>query len=164
MSHHLAQINIATLLAPLEDPSIDGFTSRLEGINALADAAPGFIWRLQTENGDATALRPYDDDRVIVNMSVWGSPEALKQFVYRSDHKQLVHGRAQWFHRPAAAAYALWWIPAGTLPTLDEAKQRLEHLQTFGPTPWAFSFAKLFEPGTSHESHETGAAVDQPAA
>jgi hypothetical protein len=147
MSHHLAQVNIATLRAPLDHPSIHGFTSRLEEINALADASPGFVWRLQTEAGDATSLRPYDDDRVIVNMSVWESAQALKDFVYRSHHVQLIKQKAQWFHRPTLPVYALWWIPAGTLPTVEEAKQRLDHLQAAGDSPFAFSFARLFEPG-----------------
>ena len=143
---HLAQINIATLRAPLEHPSIAGFTSRLEEINALADAAPGFVWRLQTEDGDATSLRPYEDDRIVVNLTVWQSLEALRDFVYRSDHVQLIRQRADWFHRPTAASYALWWVPAGSLPSVDEAVRRLELLRDIGPSARAFSFAKPFEP------------------
>jgi hypothetical protein len=146
MNMHLAQINIATLRAPMEHPSIAGFTNRLEEINALADASPGFVWRLQTDDGDATSLRPYDDERVVINMSVWETLGALKDFVYRSHHVQLIRGRDEWFHRPTAAVYALWWVPAGHLPSVEEAMQRLEHLRTHGSTPQAFSFAKTFEP------------------
>ena len=146
MPHYLAQVNIATLRAPLDHPSIRGFADRLEEINALADGAPGFVWRLQTEAGDATALRPYDDERVLVNLTVWQSVQALQQFVYRSDHVQLLRQRAQWFHRPTTAIYALWWIEAGTLPSVDDAKRRLERLQAVGDSPEAFSFARLFPP------------------
>lgn len=145
MEFHLAQINIATLRAPLTDPLLHGFTSQLERINALADGAPGFIWRLQTADGDATALRPYDDDRVLVNLSVWQTPEALKDYVYRGDHVQLVRQRVTWFHRPTGPIYALWWIAAGTLPTVVEGQRRLELLQAQGDTPDAFSFARVFE-------------------
>lgn len=145
MKFHLAQINIATLRAPLTDPLLHGFTSQLERINALADKAPGFVWRLQTEDGDATALRPYDDERVLVNLSVWQTPEALKDYVYRGDHVQLVRQRMTWFHRPTGPIYALWWIPAGTLPTVAEGQRRLEMLQAHGDTPEAFSFARVFE-------------------
>ena len=146
MNMHLAQINIATLRAPLEHPSIAGFTSRLDEINALADESPGFVWRLQTADGDATALRPYDDDRVIVNLTVWQTLAALKDFVYRSHHVQLVRQRADWFHRPTSAIYALWWVPAGHVPSVEEGMQRLELLRTAGESPQAFSFAKPFEP------------------
>lgn len=142
---HLAQINIATLRAPLTDPLLHGFTSRLEHINALADKAPGFVWRLQTEEGDATALRPYEDDRVLVNLSVWQTPEALKAYVYQGEHVQLVRQRMTWFHRPTGPIYALWWIAADTLPTAAEGQRRLEMLKARGDTPEAFSFARVFD-------------------
>ncbi len=148
MNMHIAQINIGTLRAPLEHPSISGFTSRLDEINALADKSPGFVWRLQTQDGDATSLRPYGDDRVIVNLTVWQSLGDLKDFVYRSHHVQLVRQRADWFLRPTAAIYALWWVPAGHLPSVEEGMERLELLRAKGESPQAFSFAKPFEPTT----------------
>src|SRR5215470_15816625 len=110
---HLAQVNIARLRAPLDDPLLAGFVVRLDDVNALADAAPGFVWRLQTDSGNATALRPYDDDRILVNLSVWQSPEHLRAFVYRSAHAEVLRQRKSWFERFDEAYYALWWVTAG---------------------------------------------------
>jgi hypothetical protein len=141
---HLAQVNIAQLLAPLDDPQLAGFVARLDEINALADGSDGFVWRLQTEAGDATSLRVFDDDRLLVNLSAWRSVEALQQYVYRTVHAELIRQRAAWFERLGRPHYALWWIPAGTLPTVDEAKQRLAHLDAHGPSPQAFQFHKRY--------------------
>ena len=144
--YHLVQVNIARLLAPLDSPQLAGFVAALDPINALADAAPGFVWRLQTEDGDATAMRPWDDDQVLVNMSVWQSLTALREFVYRGDHVAVMRGRREWFERMAQAYLVLWWIPAGMLPTVDEATARLAQLEERGPTPDAFTFRSWFPP------------------
>ena len=141
---HLAQVNVAQLLAPLDDPQLAGFVARLDEINALADASEGFVWRLQTDAGDATALRVFDDDRLLVNLSAWRSVEALQHYVYRTVHAQLIRQRAQWFEHLGRPHYALWWIPAGTLPTVEDARQRLAHLQAHGPSPWAFLFHRPY--------------------
>ena len=143
-AHHLAQVNIATLLAPLDGPELAGFVAQLEPINALADRSPGFIWRLQTEDGDATAIRPYADDRVMVNLSVWASFEALRTFVYATRHLEVMRHRRQWFSRMADPYLALWWVPAGAIPTVAEAKERLELLARQGPTAGAFTFRAPF--------------------
>ena len=119
---HLAQVNIARLRAPIDDPLLAGFVARLDDVNALADAAPGFVWRLQTDAGNATALRPYDDDRILFNLSVWESPERLRDFVYRSAHVEVMRQRKSWFERFDGPYYALWWVPAGHIPSIDEAK------------------------------------------
>jgi GNAT superfamily N-acetyltransferase len=139
--YHIAQLNIATLLAPIDDPSIAGFTDNLERINALGDGSPGFVWRLQTDDGDATALRPYPDPMVIVNMTVWTSVAALKEFAYRTDHAQFLARRREWF-AAGSTGVVLWWIRAGDLPTLDDAKRRLEFLRRHGASPYAFRFAR----------------------
>lgn len=144
--HHLAQLNIARMLAPLDTEQMAGFVHALEPINALADSAPGFVWRLQTEDGDATAIRPYDDDMMIVNLTVWASVEALADFAYRSDHRAVMLQRRQWFERMAAAFMVLWWVPAGHRPPVAEAKERLELLRREGPTPEAFTFRAPFPP------------------
>ena len=144
--YHLAEVNIARMRAPLEDPVMEGFRSQLDTINALADGSPGFVWRLQTEEGNATALRPYDDDRILVNMSVWESFEALHEFVYRSHHVGPLRDREKWFHRMEGPILVLWWIPAGHIPTVDEAKDRLAFLKAHGPTPDAFTFRDAFPP------------------
>lgn len=143
---HLAQVNIARAKAPLDDAALAGFIARIEEINALADGSPGFVWRLATGAGNALYLRPYDDDRILFNMSVWQSVEALHDFVYRSAHVQLFRQRFDWFHRFDGAYVALWWVPQGHVPSVDEAKARLAHLSAHGPTPHAFTFKALFPP------------------
>ncbi|HWM19434.1 MAG TPA: GNAT family N-acetyltransferase [Ilumatobacteraceae bacterium] len=139
--YHIAQLNIATLLAPVDDPSIADFTDNLERINALGDGSPGFVWRLQTDDGDATALRPYPDPMVIVNMTVWTSVAALKEFAYRTEHAEFLARRREWF-AAGSTGVALWWIRAGDVPTVDDAKRRLDFLQRHGPSPYAFRFAR----------------------
>jgi hypothetical protein len=143
-AHHLAQVNVATLRAPLDGPELAGFVAQLEPLNALADQSPGFVWRLQTEDGDATAIRPFDDDRVMVNLSVWASLEALRSFVYATGHLDVMRHRRAWFHRMPDPYLALWWLPAGTIPTVAEAKERLELLAAKGPTTDAFTFRAPF--------------------
>jgi hypothetical protein len=142
--YHLAQLNIGRLLAPLESSKLAPFVEALEPINALADGAPGFVWRLQTEDGDATAIRAFDDDMLMVNMSVWESVEALGDFVYRSDHLSVMRRRREFFERMAEAFMVLWWVPAGHRPSVAEAKERLEMLRRDGPTPAAFTFRSPF--------------------
>jgi hypothetical protein len=141
---HLAQLNIGRLLAPLDSEQMSGFVAALEPINALADSAPGFVWRLQTEAGDATALRVFDDDMLIVNMSVWESRAALSEFVFRSAHREVMTGRRQWFERMDEDYLVLWWVAAGHIPEVDEAKARLSLLQKEGPSPEAFTFRSVF--------------------
>lgn len=144
MNYHLAQLNIAQLLAPLDSPQLKDFVDNLERINTLAEQSEGFIWRLQTEEGDATALRPFGEE-VIVNLSVWASVEALHQFVYRSAHAPIMSRRREWFARMANTYMVLWWIPEGHEPTVEEAKQRLDLLQNQGASAQAFSFKQVFE-------------------
>src|SRR5262252_9021117 len=132
--------------APLDDPIMAGFVARLDEINALADRSPGFVWRLQTDAGNATYLRPYDDDRILVNMSVWESIETLREYAYRSAHREVLRQRQEWFERFDGMSLALWWVPAGHRPSVDEAKQRLAHLEENGPTAFAFSFKTTFPP------------------
>jgi heme-degrading monooxygenase HmoA len=120
-----------------------GFKAALEPVNALADKAPGFVWRLQTEGGDATAIRPYENERMIVNMSVWESIEALRAFVYTSGHTSVMRNRKRWFEK-LETYLVLWWVPAGHEPTIEEAKDRLEQLKRRGPTPYAFTFRTSF--------------------
>ena len=143
---HLAQVNIARMKTPLDDAAMAGFVARIAEINVLADGSPGFVWRLATGAGDALYLRPYDDDRILFNMSVWRSVEALHDFVYRSAHMQLFRQRFDWFHRFQGAYVALWWVPEGHEPSVDEAKARLAHLEAHGPTPHAFTFKAQFPP------------------
>jgi hypothetical protein len=149
MIHQLAQANVARMRASLDDPLMDGFRNQLERINALADASPGFVWRLQTEQGDATGIRAYEDPRILFNMSVWESLEALHRYVYRSDHVGPLRDRRQWFEPMDTPLLVLWWIPAGHIPGVDEALRRLALLRADGPTREAFTFRQPFAaPGT----------------
>ena len=143
--YHLAQINVARALAPLDDPQLAGFVARLDDINALADRAPGFVWRLQSDSGNATDIQVSADPNFIINLSVWEDLDALFAFVYRSDHLQVMAQRRQWFEKPAGAFMALWWLPAGRLPTAEEGLARIERLDRQGPTPEAFTFKTPFD-------------------
>ncbi len=151
MTHHLAQVNIGRFRAPLDDPIMEGFRAALDPINALADRSPGFVWRLQTEDGNATAIRPYGGDSLMaINVSVWDSLEALQHFVYKSGHVGTLRARQQWFEPLVGPVLALWWIPVGHVPTVAEAVERLAHLETHGPSPHAFTFRTPYPaPGTS---------------
>ena len=144
--HHLAQLNIGKVLAPVEDPVMADFMDQLDEINAIADTSPGFVWRLQTEEGNATSIHAFDDPMLLVNMSVWEDVESLYEFAYRTDHLGVVRDRLRWFHKHDGTYQVLWWVPAGHIPSLDEAKEKLEALATDGPTPAAFTFAKRFSP------------------
>jgi hypothetical protein len=145
--YHLAQVNIGRIKGPLEGPVMAGFVARLDEINALADRSPGFVWRLHTTEGNATYFRPFPhDDRILLNMSVWESAEALKHYVYRTVHAEVLKQRHEWFEAFRGAYMALWWVPAGHLPGIDEAKKRLAHLDKHGPTEFAFTFKTIFQP------------------
>ncbi len=144
--HHLAQLNIARFKAPMDDPAMAGFVEQLDPINALADSWPGFVWRLQTEEGNATAIHAFEDDLLLVNMSVWESVDALAEFVYRSGHLDVMRRRREWAERMVQPFIVLWWVPAGYVPTIEEAKERLEHLRANGPSPRAFTFKQRFSP------------------
>jgi Domain of unknown function (DUF3291) len=143
---HLAQFNIGRMLGPLDGPVMRGFVERLDEVNAIADGTPGFVWRLQTDAGNATYLRPYDDEWIIVNMSVWETVESLRNFVFSGKHSEVLRQRREWFEKLEKPITVLWWVPAGHIPSIDEAKKRLAHLQERGPTPFAFSFRTVFPP------------------
>jgi hypothetical protein len=144
MEFQLAQINIARLIAPLDDPRIADFVSQLEPINALAECAPGFVWRLKSDGGNAIDIAYSDDPFVIVNMSVWESIDALKDYAYGSKHMEVYRERARWFEKPGKPNYCLWWVPAGHLPTVEEGRERLAHYQEHGATPYSFWFSQRF--------------------
>jgi len=141
---HLAQINIGRLVAPAGDPRVQPFFDALDRVNALAEASPGFVWRLKGEGNSATDLQPTADPLLIPNMSVWTDADALFAFVYRSAHTPEMARRREYFERFEGAYQALWWIPAGTLPTVNDGLSRLWHLDRFGPTQHAFTFKARF--------------------
>jgi Domain of unknown function (DUF3291) len=140
----IAQVNVAKLIAPLDDPRIDDFRNALERINLLGEAQPGFVWRATGAGFDATDCRVFDDPDILVNATVWESLEHLAAFAYRTDHRDFVRRRLDWFEAPTEAFLAIWWIPEGRVPTLDECVERLIHIRAYGPTPFAFDFRTRF--------------------
>jgi len=142
--YHLAQINIARMLAPIDDPFMAEFVAQLAPVNALADSSPGFVWRLKSESGDATSIKVYDDTMIIVNLTVWESVEALREFVFKDAHHAVLRDRKRWFEIFDGPYYALWWVPVGHIPSPEEGKERLEYLREHGETDYAFSFKNAF--------------------
>jgi hypothetical protein len=143
--YQLAQLNIAALREPLAAPSMADFVANLDRINALAEQAPGFVWRLKDDTGNATALRPFGD-MMIVNLSVWQDVTSLRRFAFESAHADILRRRREWFERMGVAYAVLWWVPRGHHPTEHEAAERLEHLRTSGATAYAFTFNDAFPP------------------
>jgi hypothetical protein len=144
---HLAQINVGRMLGPRGDPVVQGFYDELDRVNALADGSPGFVWRLVGEAGaNATDIQPTADPLLLMNMSVWTDAESLFDFVYRTAHTPVMAQRRNWFEKFDGAFMALWWMPAGTIPTINDGLSRLWHLDRFGPTPHAFTFKLRFPP------------------
>lgn len=143
--YHLAQYNIAWLRAPLDDPLLGDFVANLQRINELAEASPGFVWRHQTADGDSTSVRVRDDGRIIINFSVWESVAALHAYAFRTDHAAMFKRRHEWFTHDDEPYAVLWWVPAGHLPTVLEAEERLARLAAAGPHPDAFTFKRRFD-------------------
>jgi hypothetical protein len=150
--HHLAQLNIGIPRGPLDGPVMKDFMDALDSVNAVADAAPGFVWRLQTDEGNATALRAFDDDSLMVNMSVWESLEALRGFVFSSRaHLDVMRRRREFFEKMSELFVVLWWVEAGHIPTVPEAEERLTLLRAIGPSPDALTFRRHFPPPSGEE-------------
>lgn len=154
MKWHIAQLNVGRLVAPTNSPEVADFMAALDGVNAMADVAPGFVWRLQSDGGNATDILVSSDPQFLVNMSVWATVEALFEFVYRSQHTKAMVRRREWFEQPAQPFLVLWWVPADHIPTVEEAMARLEHLRAHGPTPHAFTFKE------KHPAPDTGGAPE----
>jgi Domain of unknown function (DUF3291) len=144
--YQLAQVNIGRTRGPMDAEVMAEFAAALDPVNAIADGAPGFVWRLQDEGGNATSIHVFDDDRLLINMSVWESLDTLADFVMQTDHRDYLRRRREWFERIDQPFVALWWVPTGHVPTPQEAKDRLDHLRHHGPTPHAFTFRHAFPP------------------
>ncbi|CAE6923774.1 hypothetical protein ACOMICROBIO_GDFFDHBD_02141 [Vibrio sp. B1REV9] len=150
----LAQLNIALAKYPLDAPEIKEFVDNLELVNGIAENSEGFIWRLQDESGDATSIQLFDDPNMIVNMSVWESVDSLKNFMFRTHHRDFMRRKGEWFHRLAEDTYVLWWIEDDHIPTSKEALARLSHLKQHGDTPYAFTFKTNFTASEVQELKE----------
>lgn len=145
MKKLLAQINIGEIIAPVDDPLIADFNNNLDKINALAESSPGFIWRLKDDNNNATSFNPYGDERVIVNISVWESAQALRDFAYHSEHVQFLKRRKEWFLPMDKPHMTLWWTNLDHLPDANEGKERLDHLWAKGPSTYSFDFRTIHQ-------------------
>jgi hypothetical protein len=158
--YELAELNIAIMKEPLESPTMADFVANLDRINALAETSPGFVWRLQTEEGDATALRPLGEE-TLVNLSVWRDVGSLHDYVYRSAHVEIMRRRKEWFEKMREAYAVLWWVPAGHRPTVAEAIARLDLLRAEGPTAEAFTFRQSFLPPDAPREAAPFASADE---
>jgi hypothetical protein len=140
----VVQLNIARMIAPMDNPIMQDFFDALEPVNALADTSPGFVWRLQDESGNATSIQGFDDPSLLVNLSVWESVDALKDFVYLPGHLDFLRAKKRWFKPMSTPHLVLWWVPEGQIPTISEARSRLEALTLNGPSPEAFTLSEAF--------------------
>ncbi|MFC8663570.1 MULTISPECIES: DUF3291 domain-containing protein [Streptomyces] len=162
-AYELAQVNIARLKAPLDSPQLKDFVDALDPVNAVADDSDGFVWRLQSDSGNATDVAVFGDEWLIVNMSVWRDTNALTAFMYQGQHRELLARRREWFERIQEAMTVLWWVPAGHRPTVAEAEERLLHLRAQGATAYAFTLRTSFPAGEAAPtalSEETRALPD----
>ena len=142
--HHLAQLNVAQALDDLDSARLVDFVAALDKVNAVAERSPGFVWRLKSGDGNnALDIAVSDDPRLIVNMSVWRSPEHLEQFVWNTIHKHVYNKKAKWFAEPEVAHFVMWWVAEGREPTVEEALARLDHLRANGPSDDAFGWESL---------------------
>jgi Domain of unknown function (DUF3291) len=165
-SYELAQLNIGVIKGPMDSPLMADFAANLDRINAVAEASPGFVWRLQTEEGDATTIRPFDDNKnMLVNMSAWRDVASLNTYVYSSAHVELMRRRREWFEPMREAFVVLWWVPRGHRPSVEEAIARLDTLRALGPTAEAFTFRTAFPPPDSAAATAPGSfSAECPAA
>jgi hypothetical protein len=154
MEYHLAQVNIGRILEPMDSPVMAEFAANLDRINALAESSEGFVWRLKGESNNATAIPVTEDRFLLINMSVWTTIDELFAFTYRSAHTEYVRRRGEWFERIKEMYLACWYVPAGHMPTVSEAMERIDHIRRHGPTPYAFSFRQRY---TVQEAREAGA-------
>jgi hypothetical protein len=143
-NYHLAQVNIGKILAPMDSPVMAEFKNNLDRINALAEDSEGFVWRLKDDNNNATSIKVFEDDFMLINMSVWKNIEALYKYVYESAHVEYLKKRREWFEKLTEMHMAMWWIPAGHIPSPAEAIERLTHIREKGDGPFAFGFRKRF--------------------
>ncbi|PSL47973.1 uncharacterized protein DUF3291 [Chitinophaga niastensis] len=146
MEYYLAQVNIAKMLAPLDNPVMADFVANLDRINHIAENSEGFIWRLKDDQNNATSIKIFDDDYLLVNLSVWKNVDALFQFTYQSDHVEIFKRKKEWFEKMSDMHMGLWYVPAGHLPTIADTQERLTYLRNNGSTPFAFTFKNRFTP------------------
>ena len=160
-TYELAQLNIGIIRGPMDSPIMAEFAANLDRINALAESSPGFVWRLQTPEGNATAIRPFDNENMLINMSIWQDADSLRKFVYRSAHADILRRRREWFEKISEAILVLWWVPRGHRPSVEEAIARLELLRRKGPHAEAFTFRETYPPPDAQASERPGGFEDE---
>ena len=147
MKYHIAEINIARMKGvDINDPIMKEFVENLDAVNQIAESSEGFVWRLKDDTNNATSLNPYDDEQVIINVSVWQSIESLENFMYKTFHSEFLKRRKEWFVAYGTAHTAMWWVPAGHIPSTDEAEHKVQELRLLGPAPSAFNLRTMFSP------------------
>ena len=147
--YQLAQINIGRIKgAGIDDPIMKEFVDNLDAINRLAETSAGFIWRLKSDDNNATSFNPYNDEQVIINISVWENIESLENYVFKTLHADFLRRRKEWFQKFGKVTTAMWWIREGEFPSVEEAVDKLARLQQEGPTSSIFDFKSKFPPPT----------------
>jgi hypothetical protein len=144
MDYHIAQVNFARMLGDVDSPVMAEFMANLNPINTLGEQAPGFVWRLKSDDGNSTSIKAYEDPYIIINLSVWETIDSVFQFAYYTAHTEYFRRRGEWFEKHLVPMLALWWVPAGHEPSAVESRERLEYLQQHGATPHAFTFKQRF--------------------
>lgn len=144
MPYHVAVFNIARMLGEIDSPVMQEFADNLDPVNTLGEQSSGFVWRLKSDNGNATSIRIYDDPYMIVNLSVWETIDSVFQFTYYTAHTDYFRRRREWFEKFDLPLLTLWWVPAGYTPTAQEARAKLEYLHEHGVTPHAFTFKQRY--------------------
>jgi hypothetical protein len=160
-TYELAQLNIGIIRGAMDSPIMAEFAANLDRINALAESSPGFVWRLQTAEGNATAIRPFENENMLINMSVWQDADSLRKFVYRSAHADILRRRREWFEKVSEAIFVLWWVPRGHRPGVEEAIARLELLRRKGPHAEAFTFRETWPPPDAQAGEQPGGFEDE---
>jgi len=160
-TYELAQLNIGIIRGSMDSPLMAEFAANLDRINALAESSPGFVWRLQTPEGNATTIRPFENENMLINMSVWQDADSLRKFVYRSAHADILSRRREWFEKISEAILVLWWVPRGHRPSVEEAIARLELLRRKGPHPEAFTFRETYPPPDAQATEQPGGFEDE---
>ena len=160
-TYELAQLNIGIIRGPMDSPLMAEFAASLDRINALAESSPGFVWRLQTPEGNATTIRPFDNEKMLINMSVWQDADSLRKFVYRSAHADILRRRREWFEKIMEAILVLWWVPRGHRPSVEESIARLELLRRRGTHSEAFTFRETYPPPDALATERPGGFEDE---
>ena len=160
-TYELAQLNIGLIGGPIDSPIMPEFVTDLDRINLLAEGSPGFVRRLQTPEGSATAIRPFQTANMLIDMSVWENVGSLRKFVYRSAHADILRRRREWFEKISEAILVLWWVPRGHRPSVEEAIARLELLRRNGAHPEAFTFGETYPPPDAQATEQPGSFEDE---